>query len=394
MFHATSIRDKHIMTIAELIEKEKAKAAKYQDIISKPENLVFGVDEQRSLQTDREGNVKEDKDGNPLIQVNRFITARDRETHQEYQVQETALRHLCSKINVPKSAFRRLSRATAENVLNELLPKAALSTKDHLLRVARQDDGTVKLRGLLTVDHYHPFDVVPALEMLLPALDPSWGVSRYEDYADITSFGLTSDLVETVVVGEPARHGLYFRDSELGFSSFEILLFVFIGRCSNGQILPRQKGMLRVPHISSFIKEVPGKLQALMSGSQETWERIGTLYKQTEEVLIDDPEFFMLQVAKRFDLSKELRRNIFDNHYKGPQEKCHLRQIVDAYTEAAHSMFPMKSDTYRKLESIGADLTEEWKNFIGKHDIKESLPEGPTIEMENETYLLTEGAAV
>lgn len=268
------------------------------------------------------------------------------QTVSTLELQEHALRQLCTRIGVPFSFFKKCPSALQE--LNTAWFMQNLEAdKEVMLRIVKES----QVRAILS-DRYAPFDDIELFRILSEFMDGSEEVKlqSFEDKSSHVRITWPSENVE-VQPGDIVERGIHIANSEVGMRSVTIIGIVHRLKCKNGLVAKEKRGGIRhigdPERIKAGVRDV---IEEVKNDSSRLLER----FRKSLEREIEKPVEMIEQISKDHELSQDEYKAILDSFMSEPSRN--LFGVVNAVSNSAQVCNDM--DRRFEIESLAGKVLD------------------------------------
>jgi hypothetical protein len=146
--------------------------------------------------------------------------------------------------------------------------------------------------------------------------------------------------------------GFYIRNSEIGFSSVQVLPRIFRLVCSNGMVVEDMGPGLRQIHVSYEDDDrIYEKIKSAVRKVYDSFDSVVNRLRVAAKDKIDDPKKAIHNVVKKYSLSKEQEKNILIAFGEEPDRTKY--GIINAVTRTGQSKNYEKNTD---MECLGGKL--------------------------------------
>lgn len=330
------------VTIQEILDAELEKANSYVDKYLEPSNFLFSAENDEY-----------------------FLMHKG--TKAVCKLGPTAIKHILEKFGYTKKLIETLSPDIVQASINQLIEKSPLRNKKHLFRLEKNGDTPI-IRAILS-DNYSRFDNVHLLGTIIDVIKDvdDWDVIKHDISDETFEIRLTKKITNTLKVGDPAKFGLHFTNSEVGLRSVEAQLCLYICRCTNGLLSVEQADSFNIKHFGNNNHKPDESLRKLLNHSGDSWNNLMNNYNNSEMIQIQNPLKFLEKASAHYQLSKRTSEYVEENFRKTLNlfdDTAPLRDISDSFTESSWQKFSMRDADYKLLEFAGSEILTTYNRFL------------------------------
>ena len=292
--------------------------------------------------------VRMNSDG--TVRLNGFI--------QSARVQDQALTTLASRIGIQGGYLRKcegdLIDLRAQNV-NRWLEKVESGT-EFLVRM----DGS-ECRAILS-DSYIPVSNLELIERFSEHY-PNGDAHQLKVNLDLEAIGMVAQIyftdemrsVTLRELGDLAFGGIQIGNSEVGFHSVELAMFMFRLVCSNGMVIAERAWGFRRTHLSQR-EHLDILFQESLPQIVENLPRIARKFQGAIRITVENPAEMFDRIFRKFNLTQWQQKLVTETY--GRTADSTLFGIINAFTGAANQE-GLPWESRRVLQRAGGNLLIE-----------------------------------